>query len=212
MKKLVFVGDVHTKVKQFGQLLDKLLTPGALVFQLGDMGLGFGSTVLPKQPPQFRWIRGNHDDPAKCRAHPNYLGDYGYVLPLRLFYVAGAFSIDWEWRQEYMKVAGSPLWWPDEELSEIELGEAEVLYRKSKPEIMVSHECPSSVATALLLGLNVKGERAHSRTAQALQRMLEAHQPKHWVFGHYHVDRTMVLDGTVFRCCAELSPYELEVM
>ena len=209
--KLVFIGDAHGKIDALLRLIaaDPHTTQ---IFQLGDMGLGFGAS-LPKRGPHFRWIRGNHDDPAQCRAHPNYLGDFGYLPELRLFYLGGGFSIDHEWRKEWMRRGGAPVWWPDEELSQEELKQAEALFVRYKPRIVISHECPSSVATIVLqeAGVGPGGDDEPSRTAKSLQRMFEMHRPRYWIFGHYHLDKTLILEGTTFRCCAELSRYELEI-
>jgi hypothetical protein len=217
-QRLIFIGDCHGKVSRLLSVIDSLPAT-ARIFQLGDMGLGFPDTHLPKQKSRFRWIRGNHDDPAQCRAHPNYLGDYGYLPDLKLFYLAGAWSIDWKWRRAHMQAGGAPVWWADEELAEQELGEAFKLYRESKPELVMSHECPDVITNRLLADhvipiigtdtyYNAKLECKSSRTAKWLGMMFAEHQPKLWVFGHYHIDKELELLGTKFRCCAELSTYE----
>jgi hypothetical protein len=210
--KLVFIGDVHGKIDALLRLVGSYPRT-ARIFQLGDVGLGFGATHLPERGLHFRWIRGNHDDPAPCRAHPNYLGDFGYLPELQLFYLGGGFSIDHEWRKSFMREGGAAVWWPDEELSPKELEQAEVLFAQRRPKIVISHECPSSVAAIILqeAGGGFAGDGVPSRTAKSLQRMFETHRPRHWIFGHYHVDKIMSLDGTSFRCCAELSCYELEM-
>jgi hypothetical protein len=148
-----------------------------------------------------KFFRGNHDDPAKCRAHQNYLGDYGYLEDDKLFYVAGAWSID-----QARRVAGIS-WWTDEELSYDELGKAIDLYVKVKPRFVVSHEAPAIAAKNLLYDLQgayfaAKLECSMSRTSEALQQMLAAHSPEQWIFGHYHVDKEFKVEGykTKFRC------------
>ena len=149
---------------------------------------------------------------TKCRENKNYLGDYGYLPEDRLFWLAGAFSIDKDYR-----IPGIS-WWEDEELSYSELETAIALYAEKKPEYVLSHECPARAGRALLDGLmgpyfSAKGDCCTSRTSQALQAMFEIHQPKEWVFGHYHVDKQFKLAGsdTLFTCVAELSTYELNV-
>ena len=173
------------------------------------MGAGFGKPVPVTGRP---FIRGNHDDPAVCRKHPDYIGDYGYDTAHDLFYLGGAFSIDWKMRRTRMKLfpKEGPIWWDDEEVSPKELGNALRLYTKSKPKIMVSHECPSVVAHELLNTMLLHGaastekiESANSRTARTLQKMFEAHQPELWCFGHYHLDREMQMGATKFVCVGE---------
>ena len=91
-----FIGDVHGHIDAYMRVRGN--TPS---FQIGDMGLGFPNTALPKGG-EHRFIRGNHDDPAACRKHPNYAGDFGYDPDCDLFYMGGAWSIDGEWRKERM--------------------------------------------------------------------------------------------------------------
>ena len=112
-----------------------------------------------------------------------------------------------------MRVTGVS-WWPDEELSYTELDAAIKLYEQVKPKYVLSHEAPAKIAKVLLMGLTgsyfgAKMECTMSRTAEALQAMFEIHQPKEWVFGHYHVDKQLEWDLTLFTCVAELSTYDM---
>jgi hypothetical protein len=217
--KITIIGDIHGKTGQYVHLLRKLegQTPHATSIQLGDMGLGFSGVGLP--PPgttmptgNHTWFRGNHDDPQKCRRHPNYRGDWGYDKATDIFHVAGAFSIDRDHRIEGVS------WWPDEELSYSQLEKVIDEYIAAKPRIMLSHDCPEVVNKVLLYDLMgpyflAKQACGVSRTCGALEAMLDAHQPEEWIFGHYHVDKEVHAPGykTKFRCVAELSTYEVEV-
>lgn len=207
---LIFIGDVHGKMTQLHLVLDEVLRRGVHVFQVGDMALGFPDVFLPHYSSNFHFLRGNHDSPDACHSHPNYLGDYGYLPALKMFYLGGAFSIDAAPRKARMRHGGVAEWWPDEELSMEELRKAFELYATRKPEIVVSHECPSGIGALLLKETQSFGPLQLSRTAHTLQWMFELHQPKYWIFGHYHIDKTISLDGTVFHCCAELATYEIE--
>lgn len=204
----VLIGDVHGKTAQYQKMLRQKYE-GRRTLQCGDMGIGFPGVGLHKMPMNHRWFRGNHDDPAKCRANANYLGDYGFLPDDSLFYLAGAYSID-----RAHRIVGLS-WWEDEELSPDELTAAIALYRESRPRFVVSHEAPSEAAKVMLHALSgdyfaAKGACTMSRTAEALQLMFDAHRPEKWIFGHYHVDRTFDFRGTEFTCVAELSTYELE--
>jgi hypothetical protein len=203
---IVFIGDAHGKIKL---LMRKVAQAEPHpTFQLGDMGIGFKGVGFGKQRETFKWFRGNHDNPAKCRAYHNYLGDYGTleVEGRNIFYLAGAYSIDAQWRTP------GETWWEDEELSWEELDKAYALYAETKPDLVISHECPSEIGRRLLAGLlndyqMAKTDCCTSRTSRALQRMFDVHQPKDWVFGHYHIDQELSVNGTKFRCCNELSTY-----
>lgn len=211
-KSIVVIGDVHGKTDTYQKIVRRL-PPGQRSIQIGDMGIGFKGVGLHEMPQDHKWFRGNHDNPTKCRENANYLGDYGYLPEDKLFWLAGAFSIDRAYRIEGVS------WWNDEELSIEELGKAVNLYEEMKPEYVLTHECPSEAAIFMLQSLigeyfDAKKDCTNSRTAQALQLMYEIHQPKEWVFGHYHVDKTFHLkqdSRTKFTCVAELSQYVLEL-
>jgi len=206
--KIIIIGDVHGKTTTYQKIIRRL-PEGQRTIQCGDMGIGFKGVGLHEMSPEHKWFRGNHDNPEPCRQNPNYLGDWGFLETDSLFWLAGASSIDQASRVEGIS------WWPDEQLSYGELLQAIELYEKVKPKYVVSHEAPLRVGRFMLSTLigpyfAAKGECCNSRTAQALQAMFEAHQPKEWVFGHYHVDKQFELEGTKFTCVAELSQYELE--
>ena len=216
-KSIVVIGDVHGKTETYQKIVHRLL-PGQRSIQIGDMGIGFKGVGLHEMSQDHKWFRGNHDNPEKCRANSNYLGDFGYLPDDKLFWLAGAFSIDRVYRVEGVS------WWRDEELSIEELGKAVNLYEETKPDYVLSHECPSDAAVFMLQSIasadgsaayfNAKRDCANSRTAQALQLMYGIHQPKEWIFGHYHVDKTFHLkqdSRTKFTCVAELSQYVLEL-
>ena len=201
------IGDVHGKTGDYKRLV-RSMPAGQRSIQIGDMGVGFSGVVVHDMSMDHRWFRGNHDNPEKCRKHPNYLGDYGFLLEDNLFWLAGAYSID-----RMLRISGIS-WWPDEELSHAELDAAIKLYEQAKPKYVLSHEAPAKIAKVLLMGLTgsyfgAKMECTMSRTAEALQAMFEIHQPKEWVFGHYHVDKQIEWDRTLFTCVAELSTYDL---
>ena len=225
---MFFVGDVHGKTDILINLI-KRRTDGP-VFQLGDMGLGFPGVALPEQP-DLLFIRGNHDDPAACQKHPNYAGEFGYLPAHDLFFLSGAWSIDYGWRQawnqakleewvRYKQNSSKPpqkVWWEDEELSQPQLDAAVALYIEKKPRVVATHEAPTDAAKYLLSGgfRPEKAECANTRTSKALQQMYEAHQPDYWLFGHYHRDLefTLVKDNephkTRFICLNELSVQEI---
>lgn len=202
---ITLIGDVHGKVNLL-QDIHASLPEGQRSIQLGDMGFGF--TPVPDFGEQHKFIRGNHDDPAAAKAHKNYLGDYGYLADDDLFYISSASSIDREWRVEGVS------WWPDEELSMADLNSAIDLYTESRPEIVISHECPTVANMKLLAELQgpyfaAKGGLQSSRTCQAMQEMFNIFAPRLWIFGHYHVNKTFELRGTNFTCLSELSTMEL---
>lgn len=202
---IVVIGDVHGKTTQYQKILRQKYE-GRRTIQIGDMGIGFKGVGLHEMPPNHRWLRGNHDDPEKCKQNVNYLGDYGFLAADNLFYLAGAFSIDRDYR-----VAGVS-WWSGEELSWNELDKAVELYKQVQPKFVISHEAPEEISFYMLTVIEpgFRPEKlAKSRTSQALQVMFDFHKPKEWVFGHYHLDKSFDWKGTKCTCVAELSQYEL---
>jgi Calcineurin-like phosphoesterase len=201
-----FIGDIHGDFQALTRITQHDRRKHYIA--LGDVGFGFGEPVPAY--PNVGFIRGNHDDPAAARAHPNYLGDFG--VHNGIFFLGGAYSIDYAWRQEEMRQGGPALWWPDEELSTEALAGALALYVTSKPRMVATHEAPTNVIVHLLTSRDYRPEKlpcAFSRTAVMLQRMLNHHQPKHWLFGHYHLDWEERLGETTFHCLNELAVKEV---
>ena len=213
--KISFIGDVHGKTNQYQKMLRRRFA-GQRTFQLGDMGVGFGRGeagglhVDIMNSGDHKWIRGNHDNPELCQrlTDRGYAGDVGYWPEDKLFFLGGAYSIDHAWR-----IPGKS-WWAAEELSYPELAKAIDFYTQVKPEIVATHECPSRISEYMLQVVipgfrNEKLECVGSRTAAALQQMLDAHQPKEWVFGHYHVTKSFQVKDTKFTCINELDVYTI---
>lgn len=212
MTRLTFIGDVHGKIPELLNLLERRCNDSDYVLQIGDMGIGFGGVVLPTlNRTYFEFIRGNHDDPKQCQQHYNYAGEYGYNRH-NIFYLGGAWSIDHTWRKEW-NLANRPkkVWWEDEELSQQQLDDAIDLYTSTRPRIVATHEAPTETAKRVLNdGFRVeKLPCVNTRTSIALQHMLDIHQPDYWFFGHYHRTINFTLGSTRFQCLNELEPFHL---
>lgn len=193
------IGDIHGHIEEYLEIIKDVDRS----FQVGDLGLGFAGIVLPELSKRHRFIRGNHDNPAICQTHPNYAGEYGYDKDANLFYIGGAASIDKNPRILYELQTGRRIWWEDEELSDEQFQAASEAYVKAKPYTVISHDCPRSASLRILTKIAINWNPATdqpSRTSAALQKMFEAHQPKLWVFGHYHFDFDFEFAGTRFVC------------
>ena len=142
--------------------------------------------------------------------HPVFLGDYGlHEVPgfPPIFFCRGAWSIDQAYRRRRQEFPnkGEVTWWPDEELSHEVLEKAIGFYKESKPEIVVTHECPHDMVQFVTnpefcLNFGFPPGTIKTRTNLALQAMWEAHKPKLWAFGHYHARWDEAIDGTRFIC------------
>lgn len=186
--EITFIGDVHGCFNQYNELTSRY--PNTI--QLGDLGIGFPPEIANEdyieKYPNHRFIRGNHDNPKECRKLNTYLGDYGYLHGLGIFYVSGAYSIDRIRRTEDID------WWRDEELSESDCEDVIEMYEKIKPAIVISHDCPYDVYPYI-------GTRAEkrSRTSGLLNIMFALHRPREWIFGHHHKQINFVMDNVRFQ-------------
>jgi Calcineurin-like phosphoesterase len=143
---LFLIGDVHGQIDRYLSLL-ATLPPGARSIALGDMYIGRPGVSLPPMEPRHTFLQGNHDDPARCKAHPNFLGRFGYLPDDDVFYVSGAQTASWRVLQN------SKYWYADEELSEAEFEQAIDLYTKVRPRVLIAHEFPQEAVPVLLQGL-----------------------------------------------------------
>lgn len=192
------VGDIHGKRHK----LDKWLRRGKKVIQVGDLGFGDDWYYFDSPDNDLLVCRGNHDD-GVIAPHTNIdLGDFGLIPGCeRTFFIRGAWSIDQQARIPFQS------WWPNEELSWQKADEALTAYENVKPEVMISHDCPESITHLLC-----PPPYFQTFTGRLLEEALKIHRPKLWLFGHYHVDRTIVKDGTKFVCLAEGSGREVELL
>ncbi len=221
MSIIRFIGDVHGKFRRYGTILDNSPYP---TIQVGDMGVGFRHTQGPRTgelcggPPydrmvekDARFIRGNHDNPAYASRHTQFIPDG--TVEGNMMFVGGALSIDKAYRIEDYS------WWPDEELDPVALWQLDTPYQLHKPEIMVTHECPESIAAMIVGqipdlrngGAMKMDPRFASRTRMAFERMLVVHKPKLWIFGHWHVSFDYLHEGTRFICLPELETIDVDV-
>jgi predicted phosphodiesterase len=212
---LCLIGDVHGNFDILRKNMKKHLKqfPDDSFIAVGDMGCGFPRSQSSILPEYIKFIRGNHDSPEVCRAHPNYLGDYGVkeIEGKKVFWLSGAWSIDRAFRIEGVS------WWPAEELTIAELNNAMDLYLEYKPDVVVSHDGPSQATIYLLNRFVLNSDTAYreqspipTRTGQALTAMFEAYQPKLHFFGHWHTSWIKKIKGTVFVCLNELEFQRLD--
>jgi hypothetical protein len=206
--KYRFVGDVHGKFKSYISRVEDC----SHSIQVGDFGIGFPEDETSQgydemiaawqlQNPGHRFIRGNHDDPAKAKTMPGYIQDGYYDSELDIFFMGGAASKDRATRKTGID------WWPEEELNYSELNNIVDLYEQVKPGVVVTHDCPVSVINPLFKHIHFED----TRTRMALDSMFEIHRPRLWIFGHYHTFRREILNGCEFICLPELKTIDLDL-
>lgn len=202
--KTRIVGDIHANFNNYKLIIDPALTKIERSIQLGDFGFGFfGHTkekeveTFFKNNPQHYFIRGNHDHPEKCEVQSNFIQSGIHIDFPNTFFVNGAWSIDKAYR-----TAGID-WWDNEEHSYKELDILIEQYGDTKPEVVISHDCPTMVSYNMFVrnGKSLGGNvLCLTKTGEALQNMFEIHQPKFWFFGHWHMTKTFEMNGTIFHC------------
>jgi len=205
------IGDIHGKFKQYKSLLEDFDGPSV---QVGDFGVGFFPPQWDDEVSKFhasgnhRFIRGNHDNLAKCKTITGFIED-GYFED-GVMYIGGAWSVDWAYRTEGVN------WWRDEELSMRQVEHLIHKYEQLKPRVMITHDGPSSVTRKMfietgkaMVGLNAK--QIKTTTGEALQTMFEIHQPQMHIFGHWHHTVHQKIDSTHFICLGELDYIDVEI-
>lgn len=218
MSTLRIIGDVHGKNDQYAELTKSC----DYSIQVGDMGFDYRVlTTLGIDNEKHKFIAGNHDNYDKYyeSAHTlNNTKDFGLASHggLEFFFVRGGFSIDWRQRQQHFLRGGGKSYWDNEELNIEEMEKALYEYRKVKPEVMITHECPRSISkyvgcNDILESFGYNPRTFSTKTSELLELMFQAHQPKRWYFGHYHNDWASTINGTTFICLNELGYIDLEV-
>lgn len=194
---LTIIGDVHGHYDQYERMARKR----EYTLQLGDLGFKYGC-LKNLDPEKHKIVAGNHDNYDIIGEYPHYLGDFGnYSLGgVDFFFYRGAYSIDRQYRTIGID------WWEQEQVKIDQFMIARELYRETKPDIVITHDCPESIAMLLLkAGQNIY----QNMTGWALQELFNIHQPKMWLFGHYHRNWNKNVNNTHFKCLNELETVDL---
>lgn len=190
------IGDVHGKIDEYKKITEDC----NYSIQIGDIGFKkeWDRVANEISGGKHKIIAGNHDDYNTLVHVENYLGDFGgdiSTFEIPFFYVRGAYSLDNKYRTMDIDI------WPEkEEISYSLLGTAIKVYERVKPEIVISHDAPKPVTMEMFNPIY----HYPSRTVQALDQMLEIHQPKLWIFGHWHITSYKKINDTMFICLGEL--------
>lgn len=189
------IGDVHGKYWEYRDLANQ----AEYSICVGDVGFNY-EVIGGLCKEHHRIVAGNHENYHNLT--PHFLGDFGtHTVPGfgDIFYVRGAFSIDWQWR-----TPGKDLF-PEEELTEQQMYAAIEEYQRVKPDFVITHDCPLSIIP--LMNLRAIGddfEIGSQRTPRMLDMMWNSHHPKTWLYGHFHTKWKQEVQGTTFQCLKEL--------
>lgn len=105
-------------------------------------------------------------------------------------FFGGATSTD-----QHHRTAGLS-WWAREQPSTSEFETFFTALETEKPDIVITHECPSRVQL-------YRVARDRDPVACGLESALaiSEHKPRLWFFGHHHVLQKWDIEGTSFMCC-----------
>lgn len=194
---LTVIGDVHGQYDRYVRMARKR----DYTLQIGDLGFRY-ECLNDLDPERHRVLGGNHDNYDKVHDWPHFLGDYGMATlgGVNFFFYRGANSID----RQYRTIGVD--WWEQEQLKIDDFMKARELYRETKPDIVITHDCPELVTPMLLR----PGSHVYQNlTGWGLGELFQTHQPKRWLFGHYHLSWRKVIGDTEFICLDELEPFDI---
>ena len=190
MSTLTLIGDVHGKVNEYWKLVTHQVKGKSV--QVGDFGFKESHEWhrLNIDGRQHKVLFGNHDDYTYLNREHS-LGDYAVLHGGEIMAVRGGYSID-----KARRTMGVD-WWAEEEMNFETWVQCIDAYTKTRPSIVLSHECPADAVEQMF------GITSSSNTAKGLQALFDIHQPKLWVFGHHHKSCRKAIEGTEFVCLAE---------
>lgn len=212
MKKIRIIGDLHQKYSQYLHLIKD----AEYSVCVGDIGFDY-KTIEHLDPSHHVWVMGNHDNYDKCFAYPQCLGNYGgfNLNGIDFYFVRGGFSIDKAWRERHRAFTGQKSYWSNEELSQKNMYDCLTHYSSVKPELVITHECPRSISNHIgnpdiLREFGFNPDTFTTNTSELFEAMYKQHQPKLWIFGHYHKRKEIQEEYTKFICLPELGYCDID--
>jgi hypothetical protein len=201
--QITLIGDCHGKLRRYHEIIrEKNRHPYTL--QIGDFTTDDPRDTLKNVDPNcHKILYGNHDRHSLANEVTHNLGEFGLASlnGVDFFFVKGAYSID----RMYRTIGVS--WWPEEELTMSQWEECFTFYETIKPNIMITHSCPSFLVPNLI---PKDAPLFHNRTDWGLERLFLIHKPKLWIFGHFHMSWEKQHGDTFFKCLNELETYILK--
>ena len=200
INSFTIIGDVHGKYERYHRILSRK-EENPYTLQIGDFGFKY-ETLKNVDSTKHLILPGNHDNYDTCYNYPHFMNDYGYTSlnKIEFFYYRGAYSIDRQYRTVGID------WWGQEQVSIDQFMKARELYSVTKPDIVITHDCPDFIAS---LYVGPTGRIYENITGWALGELYKIHQPKLWIHAHWHFSKTTIYGDTKFICLDELETYTL---
>lgn len=233
--RVLIVGDVHGQHERLAAMLarDRSAHGVAAAIQVGDYGFDKGMVRRhPSYAVPVHVIDGNHEDHGWLQWALDAKADTRWRTHLNLHYqprpsvarvgnttvgfIGGALHVDRP--QQHNRDAGLPNY-----ILRRQADRAITLFNEARPELVVTHSCPSRIGIGLSGPLELMGgvidhvvsagfdpgpredcgEAELTRVWQGLD-----YRPRAWVFGHHHRLHAMSIDGTLFVCVGDVDASE----
>lgn len=203
----LIIGDCHGRYNDYKKITEST----DCSIQLGDFGFKY-DILKDIDSVQHRIFGGNHEYYPELFKIPHNLGHFGLrkLDSLSFYFIRGGHSID-----KTQRILGFD-YFEEEELNFEQAAECINDFAYTKPDIVLSHECPMSVERELFKDRSfVRSwgypDNWNSYTSKILQYCLMNHRPKLYLFGHFHSFRDQVINGTRFICLPELATCEVSI-
>lgn len=218
----MLIGDAHGKYYEYYDIVKNEKSS----LQLGDFGFQSSWNKLNYSglnSELHKVGQGNHDPhDSLSKDNPYWTGRFGKLSIDKndMYWIGGALSIDLVYRVgDWLSRERNSMyktWWANEQLNLFEMEACKKEFLQEKPRIVVSHTCPSTIIplfnhnkTGNIMDHYGWGSEYNDVTSQFLQLLLEQHQPELWIFGHFHNNINIKVNGTNFICLGELQTYKI---
>lgn len=131
-------------------------------------------------------------------------GEVYNIQGFKIFAMGGAYSVDKGYRKPDVS------WWEEELITQDDYNNAmsNLERHHNKVDYIVTHTCPTPVAKELEKCLppydvGLWGRKKFDPSCAFLEDIRHQVQFKDWVYGHFHIDNTLVYEGQQFRCLYE---------
>lgn len=205
MSKIRIISDIHGYIPKYHEIKKE----ADYSIQIGDLAFDF--SFLDKiNSEKHKFFPGNHCNHDTAYNYPHCLGRYGEfeLNGVTGFFISGGFSIDYMYRIKHQMATGKQSWWKQEQLDADEIEDCFQLYTKVKPDFVLSHETPTIVARRIgnpniLREFGFEPVGFTTNTQELLQNLWNFHEPKLWIYGHFHLKSDMQIRDTRFICLPE---------
>ena len=191
--------------------------PNSSKKKINSDDLAFIEDVFKDQPFTTLFIDGNHENHTVLNSLPkrskwggqvHHITNYCYHLlrgevytlqGYKIFTMGGAMSVDADLRKPGVS------WWAEELITQEDYERALVNLAKhdNTVDYVVSHTCPTPIASLIEKELPpfntfLWGNKKQDISCEFLEKIREAISYREWMFGHFHVDKSITYNNTQF--------------